>query len=270
MYTLWTRQPVKPIRQAADGGINGRAARRLVRTGALAALWLGAAIAFAGCQVFGPKGDVEEWLGLELKTRSESVRPGQAVVVDLRLESLTDETLTVNELASRSVRFYWWRQDGSERLTRRPVTSRLELAKPVGRRTLQPGTTLQRSFVFTDMSRKKGAYLVQAFYETPAPKRGVSGAAISPAVPFRVEGDLLFSRGHDGLISKRDAVAIAAVRLARPATGGKIELVRNRLGFLEWRVRFGGDEDGNGEGKTMEVLVNPYTGAARSAVRVEN
>lgn len=211
-------------------------------------------------------------LTLKLNTNKTSYLPGEAVLTTL---TLTNETLATIEVAIpdyHSMEFNIRTRDTDGRWADkaslvRPVHSEKET--DLSYRELAPGASIDRCFVFTTLSFKRGEFALMPVY-----LYGVTSSEEVPSrtygnpVEFRVEGEKAYrKRYQNGLITDEQAAA-----LAREAAGGeqrpaRAVMILDEMGFHQWWVNL---YDAPGEPPVASYFINPYLGKVwREAVPFE-
>jgi hypothetical protein len=206
-------------------------------------------------------------LALQIHPLRDVLRPGEGVVVKAELENTSDRTVAARHLNRDSVTFWWWSEKDTTPLTRRPVASPRE---DLGIATeLPPDSSVMRRFLLTDLSPEPGTYFLQAHYSSPTDARDSGVTAISTVAQFRVEGEPLFTRGDDGLISSADAIRIAKEYLGRPVSDETAELILNEAGFFDYWVTLtlAPETVAPGEKPRRSYFINPYMGEVRKEAR---
>lgn len=185
--------------------------------------------------------------GFQLELRNAVFQPGEAVVADL---SYHEADAMFPGLNNESLEFWLVKSPGDAQRVW-PVT-------PDSEEGYSNRTT--RAFVFTEATRSAGAYELMAGIRHPTPIRAEAMPVVwSNVSTFKVEGNRLFERDHEGMITREEAEKLAREHLlldteARSST----QLVSVIDGLKTWQVVFQFGTAG------QVVWVNPYLGAVHT------
>ncbi len=196
-----------------------------------------------------------EGVTVSLSPDKPSYSGGEGVVVTASIRNDGERELRLAPLSAASMEF-WWEAGGSGTpLRRKPVTSAKEPSQlPL---VLAPGATIDRRFLFCDVTLIQGQCELTAIYRSSVAEKLQESAE---AARFAVTSDTMFERTSDGLISRGDALDLARNECGGNPGDMKARLIRNEAGFLDWWV--GGYCDDVSEEKAW--LINAHTGVVRS------
>jgi hypothetical protein len=215
----------------------------------------------SGCASWGsgPLGkSLDSRLELTLTVKNGEYRPGEAVVADLTLRNKTGQPLTVRMLDHASMKFACAPLEGDtpgEQIIHEPIFSAKEPKDTDA--VIAPGGKVQRRFVFTRLTFKRGDFLLQAVYES-TPAVGYTRPAekvYARPVKFSVKGEkAVVHRYVDGLMAKEDAIALAQGRLGNKAGKADAILIEDPLGYMKWWVNI----EPQGGGAVRSWWIDPY------------
>lgn len=216
----------------------------------------------SGCSAFKDSEDTEDFL-LILLLDKKTYRPNEPVIANVRLQNLTNEKKTIYNLDAQTVNFYLVDNSVGEALNVMPVYSEKEgMYKSVD---LEPLKSLNRSFVFTDITRKPGDYIIQASYNTddladdsPLP------SIISESVNYEVSGEPPYERDVKGILMKEDAIKIAESQVGQPVLKSGARLIINEAGFYDWWINLTLENESSSEPEIKSFFINPYIPGVRA------
>jgi len=221
-------------------------------------------IQLSGCSLFRDKAHVED-IVLSLHPDSDVYRVSEPVIVTLRIQSISNDKITVYKPDVRSVDFYLVNEATGEALEVMPVFSEKE--SMMSPEDLDPRGNMERQFVFTLITGQEGSFSLQAFYES-SPNGGPDDrpTIISPRKPFRVSGAALYQRDIKGILSKDDAIRIARERLGKSVSAEDAVLVINEAGFYDWWVTLTLEEKAGPDSAPVKkaFFINPYLARVRA------
>jgi len=218
---------------------------------------------FSGCSLFQRSEEGEE-LTLLVFIEKNNYLPNESLLLTLRLENLTDETITTYNFDARSVLFYLMNKATGEPLEVMPVYSEKEPLLIV--KELEPYEKMERKFLFTTITTEPGEFALQVSYRCSALKGEEARAnLISRPAEFKVSGKPPYQRDKKGILKKQDAIEIAKVRLDKPVKDTWAKLVVNEAGFYDWWVTLvlEGETDLQGNPLQKAYFVNPYLASVR-------
>lgn len=251
--------------------------------------------ALAGCsQLAPPGGDAKlgpVWVRVELD--KQSYRPGEMVVCTVELVNPHPGVLVIQEpICSHfpkhaNLNFLFCDNAEPGRLLfRSPVIVREPQGS--GADTYAPPLALGKQwdgnkskYAFVNLTGKAGEFRISARYTVAPVQETVLGhrnlkkmQVYSQAVTFKVEGDPLFNRDLNGLISKADAEKVAllqydpdhARRFKKDGMRAVLGSSQEGVDVLDWWVAFDRDPKDirPGEAPTIAFYVSPYGGFVRS------
>lgn len=210
---------------------------------------------------------------LVARTAKSVYRPGEAIVIEVELFNSSDETWEIRTLnastappvgATGSLTFWSGLVISTRKIQRFPVVSKREEAtmKRIGAATveIEPGDSIKRKFVHTQMTEKPGSYNFQVHME---PYWGMTsnrtGPIYSSGTSFEVYGPPLLARDSRGLIKLEEAIGIATAEAPGDVNLVDAVLTEDEMGFQKWwiNVEF---TDVEGEAGRAGYLVDPYFG----------
>lgn len=249
--------------------------------------------ALAGCARFGShSGDPKMgpvWVRVELD--KQTYRPGEMVVCTVELVNPHPGPLVIQEpICSHYPRYanlnflFCDNMETGHMLYRAPVIVREPQGS--GADTYAPPLTLpeqwkgsKTKYAFVNLTGQVGEFKILARYsvspvrETALGRRSLKKMQVySEAMTFKVEGDPLFTRNPNGLISKADAQRAALLQYdphaERRFQAMRAALVQPQEGMdmLDWWVAFDRDPTDirPGEAPSIAFYVSPYGGFVRS------
>ena len=197
---------------------------------------------------------------LSISLNAEKYQPGEPVHCELTLVNSTNSTRTVLTPDHDSVAFSFQpkrKGDQSELRLIQPVASSQEpTGTPV---SLAPHASLKRPFVFTALTLERGEFLLTAVYSAtqPSPARPAEKAYAKP-VHLTVAGAKVFAHRYgDGLLSREDALRLAAGQVKEKVQKSDALLIRDGMGFLKWWVNLW-LEGPAGQQTVKSYFVDPY------------
>lgn len=181
----------------------------------------------------GKKSDI----ALSITLEKNVVQPGEAVLVDVKLLNQGHDAVTVKNLDHASVLFARWPkgEGGKSESTRfvEPVFS--ESIKTGEDVKIEAGKSIQRPFLFTDLSLERGEFMLQATHVHSV--RGAQLKTFSASIPLTVAGEKpLVHRYSDGLLSKSDAIRISATEAGMASAAGDAVIILDEMGLKKWWV----------------------------------
>jgi len=220
-----------------------------------------------GCSLFNRTSTYEVLFELTLSSPMAIVHPGDALVIEAQLKSISEKKVVVRQLNADSLSFYWWSDKNPNRLIRRCVVSAKEDLTMMT--DLPAEKELSRRFLFTTITQQEGTFYLQAIYETPVKGKRESPMVVSLPLKYEASGDRLFERGDDGLIVKEEAIRIVKEYLGRPTVSENAVLISNEAGFYDWWVTLTVVPDAlaKGERPQKAYFVNPYLGVVRKEAK---
>ena len=215
-----------------------------------------------GCSLLGGSSK-EEPFDLYLVLDKMVYRPNEPVLATLRLQNLNENEINVYNLDARSVEFYHLNETTGEPMEVMPVFSEREPMLTVTK--LEPHGNMERSFLFTTITRREGDYSLQALFESSPFGEQERPTVISEARLFRVTGEPPYDRDNKGILKEKDAINIAVERVDLPIVDRTAKLVKNEAGFLDWWVRLTLEDKGqNGKLVQKAYFINPYLAVVRT------
>jgi hypothetical protein len=218
-----------------------------------------------GCSVWpGKKTDASAFVQpceLMLTLDAAAYGPGQAVVCEAVLTCPDAQEETVVPMPDATTISFSLQAVDEKAVgeTRRvePVSSPvIPAAEPT---PLAPGASIRRSFVFPALTFERGSFLLQAVYTLSVPGSPELDQKIyARAVPFAVAGEKAFVHRYlNGLLTREDALRVAAEAAGRPPVRSEALLVRDELQLLKWWVNldFGADP---AKPERQSCFVDPY------------
>jgi hypothetical protein len=202
-------------------------------------------------------------------TMDKSVyRPGEAVVIDVRLHNNTRQRMTVRQLDASSIIVAYNRLGDPETpVLREPVYAKNEPLNAIT--PLAVGQTVERKFVFTRLSHFQGPLKAQAQYDPNPPRSFINGSSIyGNVMNFEVAGPPLFERDNAGLITQAAAIALAKKQVQSAVTDAKAILVedKNTGLYVTW-INLSVASAADGKPTIESFLVDPYRGFVRGRSR---
>lgn len=191
----------------------------------------------SSCSRLGLSGGSNHNLALTLQIENTSLQPGAPLFAQVELKNADSGSVLVKNLDHMSVYFAYWPkgEEGKSESTRfvEPVFSEQErLGTEVD---LQPGQSVKRTFVFPNLTLRRGSFLLQATYVRSS--RSQQQKTFSPSVEYTVSGEKVVAyRYGDGVLSKTNAIAIAAAEAGMPDAAGDAVMVLDEKGFRKWWV----------------------------------
>jgi len=213
-------------------------------------------------------------LSLSVIPLKQAYEQGEAVLctVTLRDEAAATQTVTMIDHASLAFAVYPPSPEGRKKLRFvQPVSSNIvPKDQPV---RINPKASLTRVFVFTDLTFEPGQYMLRCEYKTPDAKDPelTRRAYARPVVLTVKEGKPLFHRYLNGLITKEEAIRLAAekagvapqgVGVAAPEAGPNADamLIIDEMKLYKWWVNIGLATDGASVAPAQSYLIDPYVG----------
>lgn len=224
------------------------------------------ALLLSGCAQFQQKDMYEEEkFAVTITPRQEVSCPGEALIVDVTLRNLDSEEQSLLMPSGKTMSFYWMPSNLDNPLKRTPVVSAREKPEVV---QLAPDQTVQRPFVFTNLTEHTGEFILQAIYRSPYQDGESRAMVVAENAKYKVEGEPLFTRGEDGMIRKQDAIRLAQEREKRPVNAATARTVRNEAGFFDWQVHLRLEPDASQKDApaVKAYLINPYIGSVRQEI----
>jgi hypothetical protein len=232
--------------------VSARGARRKNAVGAL----LGAiALIATGCA-----GLPEEPLTLRASLDKATYAVGEPLVMTVRVENESGETLRLPRFDARSLTFYYGKEGTSARIRAVPVHSKQIGPAP---REIPPHRRIERRFLFTGLTREPGDYAAIASTKDAVIDATLLRAEVfSPPVAYSVADRVALRRdpGTDLLLKSE------ALRLARDHVGGEVVEERVLLvplqesGLVTWIVMLN-VAGADGRTRSRVLCVNPYSAA---------
>ena len=237
-----------------------RFARLLLLLGA------GATLALTGCAHRGADSIADPDLTLSLTLapppQQSAYLPGDALVCSVALGNRSNQDLTVATVDHESLVFTLIpAEEGglSQATFKQPVFSE---QAPAGQwTTLDAGSTVTRTLLFTNVTFYPGRYLLACHYQMPdATTPGASRRVFARSAPFTVaDAEPSIRRYLNGLMAREEAVDRAAEAQGGDARQAQARLILDERGFHMWWVNVPVDEGTDGE-TVRSCFVDPYFG----------
>jgi hypothetical protein len=213
---------------------------------------------FSACSHFGFHSDVSAPQQLRVLSETNTFAPGQAVALTLQLRNESNQTLQSVPLNASSVSFLL-RPAGPEgqKAIREilPVLSTKEQPNPQETQQIEPGDFSQRTFLFTQLTVERGDFVLLAIYE-PVENSKLHAEPFA----FSVQGDrVLVHRYLNGLVTRDDAIRLAARKLQLSSENADAMLIQDEMGFLKWHINLPASSS-DGQPVTRSCFVDPYWG----------
>jgi hypothetical protein len=227
---------------------------------------LGLVLAISGCRTTKIESEPVEDYTLNLMLDKSVYRPGECVVVTLKLINNTKKQINVRALDAGSVSFFFGRSGNPEKMKRSPVMSNLE--KDNGMLELAPGGVEQRQFLLTRFTHWSGPLVAQAHYDpNPEMATGPYPKLYSNTKTFQVTGDKLFDRDPGGYITKAEAIKIAQGRAPGDVQGADAVMIEDAdTGLNVWWVNIKVAAAGQ-PAMLKSWFINPYTGTIKGEAK---
>ncbi len=221
----------------------------------------------AGCSLM-RKGSPREEVIILLVLDKPVYRPNEPVLATLRVQNLIEHPLKIYKLDAHAVTFYKINVSIGEPMEVMPVFSEKEPLLTV--EEVKPHGGMERTFVFTTITKENGEYALQAFFDR-SPLGGTKGhpTVISEPKYFHVSGTAPYERDGKGVLKKKDAIEIIKRRLGQPVKEAFATLVKNEAGFYDWWVTLTieGESDEKGQPLQKAYFINPYLAAVRKEAK---
>jgi len=219
----------------------------------------------SGCSLFKGSGEKEE-VSISLVLEKDAYLPNEPVLATVNLENITQEILKIYYFDARSVLFYLMNEETGKPLEVMPVYSEKEQLLTLTE--LEPDKTIERKFLFTNLTKNIGVYALQAIYDpSPAQEMEKGRPKISSkALKFSVSGSPPYERDGKGILLKENAIEISKQRLlGKSVSDAWAKLVKNEAGFYDWWVTLAlaEEKDQNTSPVLKAYFVNPYLAFVR-------
>ncbi len=199
---------------------------------------------------------------MQIEMNRDVYRPGEAVLCTATLTNSHNMPVDIMIPDYLSTQFtYCPRKQGglSQAIAREPVYSNKET---IGAwTTLEPGQSVSKAFVFTTLTFERGEFLLNASYGMPNPENPeLTDRAFAQSLAFDVRGqDVYIHRYVDGLMTKEDAIQVAARAAGADAPEAEVKLIIDEGGYERWWVNIHA-ENADGVRQTQSYFIDPYGG----------
>jgi len=216
------------------------------------------ALFLCACSRLGFNSDSSSALQLRIQSEVNLFAPGQAVALTLQLVNASGNTVQCAELNHQTVSFLLRPAAAAGQKAIReilPVFSVKE--QPNSRETwqIEPAGNCQRTFLFTQLTVERGDFVLLATYQT-----GNDSRIHAQPFAFSVQGNrVLLHRYLNGLLTRDDAIQLAAGKFQTPVENADAMLVQDEMGFLKWHINLTGAA-ADGKAVTRSCFVDPYQG----------
>lgn len=213
----------------------------------------------AGCASTPPSAS---GLALRVSVDREEYRIGDPLVAKVRLHNKTSYVVDVPRFDAHSLKFMYGKKDSHARIRREPVYSRAIAPWP---RTIRPGGSISRRFVFTRITVEEGEYaLLVSFKGAIADKTVLDETVYSVPARFRVSGEIGLKRDKvNGLVLKAQAIDLAKAKAGGEVTFARAVLLGlGKSGLFTWVVMLT-EKRPQGRIRKYAVQVDAYTGRVR-------
>jgi len=201
-------------------------------------------------------------LALAVSVDRATYRIGDPLVATVYLENKTARAVEAPRFDTHSLKFTYGKKGLNARIRREPVHSG---AIPPKRRTVRPGGSVIRRFLFTRMTEEEGDYaLLVSFKGAVADKTLIEDTVYSKPVEFRVSGEVGLKRDKvNGLILKTQAITLAKAKAGGEVTYARAVLMDlGRSGLFTWVVMLT-EKLPKDRVRKYAVQVDAYTGKVR-------
>lgn len=213
----------------------------------------------AGCATAPPSASD---LALRVSVDREVYRIGDPLVAKVRLHNKTSYVVDVPRFDAHSLKFMYSKKDSNARIRREPVYSRAIAPWP---RTVEPGGSISRRFLFTRITVEEGeCALLVSFKGAIADKAVLDETVYSVPARFRVSGEIGIKRDKvNGLVLKAQAIDLAKAKAGGEVTFARAVLVElGKSGLFTWVVMLT-EKRPQGRVRKYAVQVDAYTGKVR-------